>query len=67
MVQPVYVTVCYPSYVAAQEIITQQPRMLVAGQLRDYQLVSLQWMISLYNNKLNGILVRRYTLQDPRA
>ena len=24
--------------------------------LREYQLVGLQWMVSLYNNKLNGIL-----------
>ena len=38
------------------EKIIRQPRMLTAGSLRDYQLVSLQWMISLYNNKLNGIL-----------
>ena len=41
---------------STQEIITHQPRMLTFGKLRDYQLVSLQWMISLYNNKLNGIL-----------
>ena len=41
---------------STQEIITHQPRMLTFGQLRDYQLVSLQWMVSLYNNKLNGIL-----------
>ena len=38
------------------EQIVRQPRMLTAGTLRDYQLVSLQWMISLYNNRLNGIL-----------
>ena len=38
------------------EKIVRQPRMLTAGTLRDYQLVSLQWMISLYNNRLNGIL-----------
>jgi hypothetical protein len=38
------------------EKIIRQPRMLTAGSLRDYQLVSLQWMISLYNNRLNGIL-----------
>jgi SWI/SNF-related matrix-associated actin-dependent regulator of chromatin subfamily A protein 2/4 len=48
------------SYYAAahteQEAITQQPRMLTAGKLREYQLVGLQWMISLYNNRLNGIL-----------
>ena len=30
--------------------------MLRLGQLREYQLVGLQWMISLYNNRLNGIL-----------
>jgi len=41
---------------STQEIITHQPRMLTFGQLRDYQVVSLQWMISLYNNRLNGIL-----------
>ena len=41
---------------STQEIITHQPRMLTFGQLRDYQIVSLQWMISLYNNRLNGIL-----------
>lgn len=38
------------------EVIDQQPRMLRAGKLREYQLVGLQWMISLYNNRLNGIL-----------
>lgn len=38
------------------EVITRQPYMLKAGNLREYQLVGLQWMISLYNNKLNGIL-----------
>ena len=38
------------------EKIVRQPRMLTAGTLRDYQIVSLQWMISLYNNRLNGIL-----------
>ena len=39
-----------------QEIITTQPKMLTFGQLRDYQIVSLQWMVSLHNNRLNGIL-----------
>eukprot|EP00959_Pyramimonas_sp_CCMP1952_P341009 7143383-Pyramimonas_sp.AAC.1 len=38
------------------EAVTQQPRMLTAGRLREYQLVGLQWMVSLYNNRLNGIL-----------
>ena len=41
---------------AVGETITRQPDMLRVGQLREYQLVGLQWMISLYNNRLNGIL-----------
>ncbi|KAH7883996.1 SNF2 family N-terminal domain-containing protein [Phlebopus sp. FC_14] len=38
------------------EKITRQPSLLVGGTLKDYQLKGLQWMVSLYNNKLNGIL-----------
>jgi SNF2 family DNA or RNA helicase len=30
--------------------------MLQGGQLREYQIEGLQWMLSLYNNNLNGIL-----------
>ncbi|KAG0454181.1 hypothetical protein HPP92_025485 [Vanilla planifolia] len=41
---------------AVSERVLRQPSMLRAGTLRDYQLVGLQWMLSLYNNKLNGIL-----------
>ncbi|KAL8268519.1 hypothetical protein R6Q59_002317 [Mikania micrantha] len=41
---------------AVSEKVVQQPTMLRRGTLRDYQLVGLQWMLSLYNNKLNGIL-----------
>lgn len=41
---------------AINERVVRQPSMLRAGTLRDYQLVGLQWMLSLYNNKLNGIL-----------
>ena len=26
------------------------------AQLREYQMVGLQWMVSLFNNRLNGIL-----------
>ncbi|RPD70775.1 hypothetical protein L226DRAFT_615902 [Lentinus tigrinus ALCF2SS1-7] len=39
-----------------KERITQQPSILVGGTLKEYQLKGLQWMVSLYNNKLNGIL-----------
>ncbi|KAK1613977.1 hypothetical protein QYE76_019494 [Lolium multiflorum] len=41
---------------AVSERVTKQPSLLRLGTLRDYQLVGLQWMLSLYNNKLNGIL-----------
>lgn len=33
-----------------------QPSIMMGGQLKDYQVKGLQWMISLYNNNLNGIL-----------
>lgn len=33
-----------------------QPNILVGGTLKAYQLKGLQWMVSLYNNNLNGIL-----------
>ncbi|KAF9234947.1 SNF2 family N-terminal domain-containing protein [Melanogaster broomeanus] len=38
------------------ERVTKQPSLLIGGTLKDYQLKGLQWMVSLYNNKLNGIL-----------
>ncbi|KAG8769491.1 hypothetical protein FRC12_004935 [Ceratobasidium sp. 428] len=37
------------------EKITMQPSILVSGELEEYQLKGLQWMVSLYNNWLNGI------------
>ncbi|ORZ23429.1 SNF2 family N-terminal domain-domain-containing protein [Absidia repens] len=33
-----------------------QPSILVGGTLKEYQIKGLQWMVSLYNNHLNGIL-----------
>ncbi|XP_004296912.1 PREDICTED: probable ATP-dependent DNA helicase CHR12 [Fragaria vesca subsp. vesca] len=39
-----------------QEQVTEQPSMLEGGELRPYQLEGLQWMLSLFNNNLNGIL-----------
>ena len=41
------------------EKITDQPKLLNppnGAKLREYQIVGLQWMVSLYNNHLNGIL-----------
>ena len=39
-----------------KEEVNRQPSILVGGTLKEYQLKGLQWMISLYNNNLNGIL-----------
>ncbi|PYH99455.1 chromatin structure-remodeling complex subunit snf2 [Aspergillus ellipticus CBS 707.79] len=39
-----------------KEEVTMQPTILVGGTLKEYQMKGLQWMISLYNNNLNGIL-----------
>ena len=39
-----------------KEEIRVQPNMLIGGTLKEYQIKGLQWMISLYNNNLNGIL-----------
>lgn len=36
--------------------VVVQPRMLQGGDLKEYQLAGLQWLVSLYNNNLNGIL-----------
>ncbi|KAK2080232.1 hypothetical protein QBZ16_000085 [Prototheca wickerhamii] len=42
-----------------RESVAEQPSLLRppgGARLREYQLVGLQWMVSLYNNHLNGIL-----------
>lgn len=39
-----------------KEPVVAQATNLVGGNLKDYQIKGLQWMISLYNNNLNGIL-----------
>ena len=36
--------------------MTAQPSFLTGGSLKKYQLHGLQWLVSLYNNNLNGIL-----------
>ena len=38
-----------------EDIITQ-PKMLKGGTLKTYQMAGLRWLVSLYNNNLNGIL-----------
>ncbi|GAA5970650.1 hypothetical protein JCM21900_000285 [Sporobolomyces salmonicolor] len=39
-----------------KETISKQPSILVGGELKPYQLKGLEWMVSLYNNHVNGIL-----------
>ena len=39
-----------------REEVTGQSEMLQGGTLKEYQLKGIQWMLSLYNNHLNGIL-----------
>ncbi|KAK3904375.1 chromatin structure-remodeling complex subunit snf21 [Staphylotrichum tortipilum] len=39
-----------------KEEVTAQATILVGGTLKEYQIKGLQWMLSLYNNNLNGIL-----------
>ena len=38
------------------EEINEQPHLLKGGILKQYQMFGLNWMVSLYNNNLNGIL-----------
>ncbi|KAH9134500.1 hypothetical protein LEN26_006784 [Aphanomyces euteiches] len=42
--------------IAVNSEMPRQPQMLVGGDLKEYQLRGLQWMVSLYDNRLNGIL-----------
>ncbi|KAI4345492.1 hypothetical protein L6164_012612 [Bauhinia variegata] len=39
-----------------KESIAEQPSCLKNGKLREYQMNGLRWLVSLYNNHLNGIL-----------
>lgn len=39
------------------ERVMKQLALLLGGTLKEYQLKGLQWMVSLYNNGLSGILV----------
>lgn len=39
-----------------QDEVKEQPKMLKGGDLKNYQIYGLNWMVSLYNNNLNGIL-----------
>ncbi|QSL67055.1 hypothetical protein MERGE_001442 [Pneumocystis wakefieldiae] len=40
----------------SQTIFTESPPYIVGGKMRDYQVQGLNWLISLYENGINGIL-----------
>ena len=44
----------------------RQPSILTGGDLKEYQLSGLQWLVSLYNNRLNGILADEMGLGEFR-
>ncbi|CAI9299634.1 unnamed protein product [Lactuca saligna] len=41
---------------SVKELVAEQPATLIGGKLREYQMNGLRWLLSLYNNHLNGIL-----------
>ncbi|XP_037087593.1 ATP-dependent helicase brm-like [Pollicipes pollicipes] len=41
---------------AIHETVTEQASIMVNGKLKEYQVKGLEWLVSLYNNNLNGIL-----------
>lgn len=41
---------------AIREEVKTQATLMVNGQLKEYQIKGLEWLVSLYNNNLNGIL-----------
>lgn len=41
---------------AIRETVTEQASIMVFGKLKEYQVKGLEWLVSLYNNNLNGIL-----------
>ena len=41
---------------AINEKVYEQASIMVFGKLKEYQVKGLEWLVSLYNNNLNGIL-----------
>lgn len=39
-----------------REHVTEQASIMVNGKLKEYQIKGLEWLVSLFNNNLNGIL-----------
>ena len=47
---------CYNIAHAINEKVHEQASIMVFGKLKEYQVKGLEWLVSLYNNNLNGIL-----------
>ena len=47
---------CYNIVHAINEKVYEQASIMVFGKLKEYQVKGLEWLVSLYNNNLNGIL-----------
>ncbi|KAJ2687203.1 chromatin remodeling complex Adenosinetriphosphatase, partial [Coemansia spiralis] len=45
-----------PELAEVQLVFTESPSYVTGGTMRDYQLRGLNWMISLFENGINGIL-----------
>ncbi|KAJ2005841.1 chromatin remodeling complex Adenosinetriphosphatase [Coemansia thaxteri] len=45
-----------PEIVEAQQTFSESPSYVTGGKMRDYQMRGLNWMISLFENGINGIL-----------
>ncbi|KAJ2910119.1 chromatin remodeling complex Adenosinetriphosphatase [Coemansia aciculifera] len=45
-----------PEIVEVQQTFLESPSYVTGGKMRDYQMRGLNWMISLYENGINGIL-----------
>ncbi|KAJ3118227.1 hypothetical protein HK098_005980 [Nowakowskiella sp. JEL0407] len=52
--------------VVVETVFDQSPAYVKGGEMRDYQIQGLNWMISLYDNGLNGILADEMVFQKPR-
>ena len=49
-------TVSGTNHTALPQRTGRQPVLVTGGEMREYQLVGMEWLISLYDNGLNGIL-----------
>lgn len=50
---------------AIHESVTEQASIMVNGRLKEYQIKGLEWLVSLYNNNLNGRHRRRAVRRQP--